>query len=270
MPASVFQLQPAGSSQNRSVHGGAGQQSLATGPVSVVGSQKQQQQQPHQQQQQEQAGTAWSLLGKMYSSQVLAYMVAITDAKALVRRMHSMRPGETAPAKQRRQQQQLTCAGRNWWLSVPVQDRPCICLEKCSAWRCGRSSRALCSSGGSGRLACKHQQRCQPRHHQQRRTQQQRKALASHGSFRLPAFSRHPQRSKQQHSCQMCRAWSRRASAAGSHSPSRTVLGLSAVLLGTSTAPQQQKAGTCSRSAAMTRGSWAATPAHSSRLWCMY
>lgn len=74
----------------------------------MVGSQKQQQQQPHhhhQQQQQEQAETAWSLLGKMYSSQVLAYMVAITDAKALVRRMRSMRPGEAAPAKRRRQQQ---------------------------------------------------------------------------------------------------------------------------------------------------------------------
>lgn len=42
----------------------------------------------------QQAETAWSLLGKMYSSQVLAYMVAITDAQALIKRMRSMRPGK--------------------------------------------------------------------------------------------------------------------------------------------------------------------------------
>jgi hypothetical protein len=47
--------------------------------------------------QQQQAETAWSLLGKMYSSQVLAYMVAITDAQALIKRMRSMRPGECIP-----------------------------------------------------------------------------------------------------------------------------------------------------------------------------
>lgn len=65
------------------------------GPISMVGSQAHKQQAAGQQQQ---AETAWSLLGKMYSSQVLAYMVAITDAQALVRRMRSMRPGKHSHA----------------------------------------------------------------------------------------------------------------------------------------------------------------------------
>jgi hypothetical protein len=63
---------------------------------STVGSQARRQDvEPAAAQQLQQKGdTAWSLLGKLYSSQVLAYMVAITDAQALVQRMRSMRPGE--------------------------------------------------------------------------------------------------------------------------------------------------------------------------------
>lgn len=77
---------------DRSAADGVRHAGTAAAP-SVIGSQQAQKQQAGQQQQQ-QAETAWSLLGKMYSSQVLAYMVAITDAQALVRRMRSMRPGE--------------------------------------------------------------------------------------------------------------------------------------------------------------------------------
>lgn len=89
MPAT---LGPPGS-YTRSVLGGASDRNAAhpAGALSTVGSQ-----QAHRQQadgQQQQAETSWSLLGKMYSSSVLAYMVAITDAQALVRRMRSMRPG---------------------------------------------------------------------------------------------------------------------------------------------------------------------------------
>lgn len=40
-----------------------------------------------------QAAGAWSLLGKMYGSQMLAYMVAIHDAKAIMDRMRHMKPG---------------------------------------------------------------------------------------------------------------------------------------------------------------------------------
>lgn len=36
----------------------------------------------------------WSLLSKMYGSQMLSYMVAIDDAKAIMDRMRHMRPGE--------------------------------------------------------------------------------------------------------------------------------------------------------------------------------
>lgn len=88
---------PSQQSYTRSVYGGDavtdrdGHQRSTAGPLSTVGSQAQQQQASGQQQQ---AETAWSLLGKMYSSQVLAYMVAITDAQALAKRMRSMRPGE--------------------------------------------------------------------------------------------------------------------------------------------------------------------------------
>jgi hypothetical protein len=44
-------------------------------------------------QQPSQAAGAWSLLGKMYGSQMLAYMVAIHDAKAIMDRMRHMKPG---------------------------------------------------------------------------------------------------------------------------------------------------------------------------------
>lgn len=70
---------------------GVHQQGTAA-PLSTIGSQGRKQEASGAQQQQTE--TAWSLLGKMYSSQVLAYMVAITDAQALVKRMRAMRPGE--------------------------------------------------------------------------------------------------------------------------------------------------------------------------------
>lgn len=41
-----------------------------------------------------QTAGAWSLLSKMYGSQMLSYMVAIDDAKAIMDRMRHMRPGE--------------------------------------------------------------------------------------------------------------------------------------------------------------------------------
>ena len=45
-----------------------------------------------------QAGGAWSLLSKMYGSQMLSYMVAIDDAKAVMDRMRHMRPGKWSDA----------------------------------------------------------------------------------------------------------------------------------------------------------------------------
>jgi hypothetical protein len=48
------------------------------------------------QQPQAQATSAWAALGQRYSGQVLAFMISITDAQAMIRRMRAMRPGVCA------------------------------------------------------------------------------------------------------------------------------------------------------------------------------
>lgn len=64
----------------------------------VAGSASGARQGPPEAQQSNQANGSWSLLSKMYGSQMLSYMVAIDDAKAIMDRMRHMRPGKSGQA----------------------------------------------------------------------------------------------------------------------------------------------------------------------------